>query len=530
MDILRNSQKEIIFVFVAAFFLMISGIWLYPITILDEAKNAAAAREMFLGHSFYPTFNEILRSDKPPLHYVFMQLGYFIFGINELGARFFGSLLGAGFMAFFYQFLRNYASLNLARLSVFMLLSAFFWVQEFHLAVPDPYLLVFLCSAWLFFFKSSQEQGQKKRMNLLLFYLCVGFATLAKGPLAIVLTGLIGLLFLGFKKELSYKKMMKYAPIWGGLLILLVAAPWFIWMHFTSDAAFTQGFFVQHNFQRFGSEMEGHGGIFLITWAYVILGFFPFGSFFLQAIIHGWKFFKRSDLTAFSMIILVVVLLFFSISSTRLPNYTLPAIPFLAILTAGYFEEIMTYKTLLRWWNLVSIMLIVLVSFAIPIAVFNLFEHPVVNSNQLILTMIATLLVFPGILFIRKFYIQEKVSELIWSMGILWILIGIFIFYFIYPTLSQAEPVIQASEIMKNNEIVVYESYDPAFNFNYQQTFIEIHGEENLKQFIQENPDVLVLTKDRRIKDVPYIQENFQQIFNQPSLFENYRSVILKKW
>ena len=552
-----NDRKEAVIVFILALILMLAGIWAYPITILDEAKNAGAAREMFQGNSLFPTFNGILRTDKPPLHYFFMQLGYFIFGVNELGARFFGSLLGAGFMARFYIFLRKYSTLTTARLATFILLSAFFWVQEFHLAVPDPFLLVFLCGSWLLFFDlyqqthgnarqtetqcgaflrdtfgsaDQQETHGRASVRKWMFYAFVGLATLAKGPVAIGLTGLIVLIYLIYCKRFTWAAIRSFRPISGGLLVLLIATPWFLWMHGQTDGAFTEGFFIKHNFSRFGSEMEGHGGIFLITWGFVVLGLFPFGAFIPQGFVHGWKFLKRNNLVAFSLIISLVVIGFFSISSTKLPNYTLPAIPFLAIMVAGFFEEIQTFKTSKKWWNAVSLGLISLVTAAIPVAVFILFEHRLIAHLQLIFVAILSVIIGFGLYFIWKFYFHEKIQQWIVCIGVLWITLGLFIFYFIYPNLSKIEPVIQAEKVIENKEVVVFESYDPAFNFNYQRNFQEIHGEENLKIFSEQNPNVLILTKDKRVKDSKYIQENFQTIFNEPSVFENYYTVILKKW
>ena len=637
IKMLSSGKFEIPAVFFIALFLMISGIWAYPITILDEAKNAGAAREMFQGDHVFPTFNGNLRTDKPPMHYFFMQLGYALFGVNEFGARFIGSLFGAGFMTWFYIFLRRNSTINMARVSTFILLSSFFWIQEFHLAVPDPYLLTFLCSAWLFFyaywktndefarlshsepnsgsserlyssknqfyyptlkglidffhslqglgieknqnsvqliiiptsldnrqdnkekntrsfmqnwfssknlffsptlkgvidffhpiqgwgfeknqnsvqqidistsldngqgnntknarsvmqngfssknqfssatlkgaidfFHSLQGWGIEKNQNLVyrpkqtflwLFYIFTGLATLSKGPVAIALTGLICLIFLILKKEFTWKKIWKYRPVWGGFLVLLISAPWFLWMHFRTDGLFTEGFFVEHNLNRFGSEKEGHGGIFLITWAWVIVGLFPFGAFIPQGLWHGWKFFRRNDLTAFSFVISVIVILFFSLSATRLPNYTLPAMPFLAVLVAGFFEEVITFKSLKKWWNTVSLAVISLITAAVPVAVFVLYEHRLINSYQFPFTLLSTAIVGTGLFFIWKYYASEDIRKWLHSIGLLWMALGLFIFYFIYPNLAKTEPVVQAAEIIQNNEIAVFESYDPA--------------------------------------------------------------------
>ena len=522
-----KTNKEAVIVFLVASFLCFSNIWGYPITILDEAKNSEAAREMLLNRHLVPTFNDILRTDKPLLHYLFMQLGYIIFGVNELGARFFGAFFGAGFMTYFYLFLRQHLNINKARIGTFVLMSSFFWVQEFHLAVPDPYFIVILCSSWLCFYNYYVNNSSK--INLLLFYVLIGLATLAKGPVAIGLSGLIVLLFLIFKKELNWNLFAKYQVILGGILVLLISVPWFVWIHYETAGAYTDGFFLHHNIKRFQEVNSGHGGIFLITWAFVLLGLFPFGAFVLQGIWHGWKFRKRNDLIAFSLVISVVVIGFFSISSTKLPNYTLPAIPFIAILVASFFDEVFNYKTLKTWSNYLSLGLIALVSIAIPVAIFILFQHNLIQHLQITLTLIAAIIVLVGLYFMWKYLMKNNLQKLILSIGVLWMTLGLIIFYLIYPNLSQIEPVIQAQKVIENQKVVVFDNYDPAFNMNYQQVYDVFHEEQDLLNFIENNPEVLVLTKNRSIDNKSIFKSSFDVIFDEPSVFENYRTIILKK-
>ena len=68
---IANNKEDVIVVTMSAFLCLI-GIGDYPIYILDEAKNAEAAREMLRnGNYIVPTFNNIIRTDKPPLALLF---------------------------------------------------------------------------------------------------------------------------------------------------------------------------------------------------------------------------------------------------------------------------------------------------------------------------------------------------------------------------------------------------------------------------------------------------------------------------
>src|SRR5690606_16500780 len=185
----------------------------HPVYILDEAKNAEAAREMFANHNWIvPTFNGELRTDKPVLHYWFMILSYKFFGVSAFSARFFSAIFGILTLISTFHFTKKFLGIRIAAVSFLVLSSSIFFVQEFHLAVPDPYLIFFV-SFGLFNFYDFYRKG--KSLNWILFYSSIGFGILAKGPVALVLPGLIILIFLIFKKDLSWKKILKLNPFLG---------------------------------------------------------------------------------------------------------------------------------------------------------------------------------------------------------------------------------------------------------------------------------------------------------------------------
>ena len=146
----KNQKNYFYIILVLSVLLYFAGLGSTPIYILDEAKNAQCAREMFeKGNWIIPTFNGLLRTDKPPLHYWFMSLGYAIFGINEFGARFFSALAGVGTVLSLFLFTRKYLGVQVAFIACIVFLSSLNLSLEMHYAVPDPYL-IFLLSTSLF--------------------------------------------------------------------------------------------------------------------------------------------------------------------------------------------------------------------------------------------------------------------------------------------------------------------------------------------------------------------------------------------
>ena len=235
----------------------------FSLYILDEAKNSECAREMLEQNElFKPTFNFKLRADKPPLHYYFMMVSYSVFGVNEWAARFFSAVFGAFTVLVSFFYTRRFLGGKTAFMAVLVLLSSIHLTVQFHLAVPDPYLIFFF--TWsIFLFYSALKTG--KTRDKILLYISIGLATLTKGPVAIGLAGLIFLVFFIATRQFKWNIIHNLWPFTGAAIVLVIALPWFIVNGLETNWEWTHGFFVRHNLQRFGSEMEGHGGIFLIT-------------------------------------------------------------------------------------------------------------------------------------------------------------------------------------------------------------------------------------------------------------------------
>ena len=86
--------------------------------------------------------------------------------------------------------------------------------------------LCFLVTLALFLFYMGFVDGEHRKRYFTFFYMSLGFAVLAKGPVGIVLPGVIVGLFLALKKRLSFLREMKIS--WGVLIFLAVAAPWYV--------------------------------------------------------------------------------------------------------------------------------------------------------------------------------------------------------------------------------------------------------------------------------------------------------------
>ncbi|MCA9031461.1 MAG: hypothetical protein KDA66_11670, partial [Planctomycetaceae bacterium] len=126
-------------------------------------------------------------------------------------------------------------------------------------------------------------------------------------------------------------------------VVLIVAGPWFALVGWKTNGKFLVEFFGTHNVGRFLQPMENHRGP---LWYYIpvtLVGFFPWSMFAVPVAwrtLHDlWTSKSIQPARLFLFCWLVVMVGFFSIASTKLPSYVLPAYPALALLTASWLVD-----------------------------------------------------------------------------------------------------------------------------------------------------------------------------------------------
>ena len=518
------TRREPVWIFLIGLFVCISFSWAYPIYILDEARNSEAAREMWeTGNYLVPYFNGNLRTDKPPFHYFFMALGYSLFGMGPFGARFFSGVFGALTLLLTYHTTFRFRGKPLARLSALIFLSSLYFVQEFHLAVPDPYLIFFMSGTIMTFLLHYRFNNRKW---LVLMYSCFGLGVLTKGPIALALPGLIILLFLVMKKDFNWGRLRRLSIPAGALLFLGLVLPWYTAVHYATDGVWTEGFFFDHNLSRFSDEKEGHGGGFYMTVLFVVAGLLPFSVFAIQAFRKAWKERMGDDWLLMSFLAGLVPVVFFSLSSTKLPNYPMPAYPFICMLLANYLFA--KYKSGFGKWDVVSGVFLVLVTAVLPFAGYNTLDREwALHDLQPLAYWLG--LLFLGSLIALLLFIWKKSIEALWTVSLTFILTGWILFSSIYPKLTAESPVqAVATYVEKDQEVIVFRRMDSAMPMYYNRTFEEVDSLPQVVHRLQTNPELIIITNSRDhhlIDSIP----GLQIIFKRKGLFENHFTRVYKK-
>lgn len=352
----------------------ITFIWnLGSVGLVDETEPlfAEATRQMTVtGDWITPYFNGETRFDKPPLIYWLMAIAYRLIGPNEWATRLPSALAAIVLMGMGFYTLRRFGmplrdtqpsstqqwlSAWIGAALMALNLSTLIWGRT---GVSDMLLTGCVGLALLTFFCGYATYPAHPHVAILspwylACYVLMGLAVLTKGPIGIVLPGLIigsFLLYVGCLQEV-WREMR---PLWGLAIILAIALPWYILVTLANGEAFIDSFFGYHNLERFTSVVNRHSAPWYFYVVVVLVGFAPW-SFYLPVAIARLQFWQRStwqqqprshQLGLFALFWFVGTFGFFTIAVTKLPSYVLPLMPAAAILVALLWSEQMTQPPL----------------------------------------------------------------------------------------------------------------------------------------------------------------------------------------
>ena len=269
-------------------------------------------------------------------------------------------------------------------------------------AVSDALLTGTLGISLLLFWR---KMASKKNDQCISAWVFLGFAILTKGPVAFVLATFTITSFLFTQKDWR-SLLSKINPKKGLLITILISVPWYFLELIKVGKPFWDNFFGYHNFQRYTSVVNNHGEPFWFFLYMMVLASLPFTPFLYHGIFLAFNDFLKSlkkscpvseTLYTYSLCWLTSVLIFFSISATKLPSYWLPAIPSAAILLSNSFINL---KKLNRTYSFLLIFNI-LILFGLSLAFFfsNIWLD---NINDPEMPNLASELISTGIIFKAK--------------------------------------------------------------------------------------------------------------------------------
>jgi hypothetical protein len=496
-----QEVKAVLIIFCICLFIFFYKLGDRPLWEYDEAKHAQVAKEMLLrGDWVTPTFNGENFYDKPVLHFWLVMISFLVFGVNEFAARFPSALLGMGGVFLVYVWARSvYGSIS-GLLSCLVLATSIEYVILSQNIIHDMSLSFFVILA-LFLFHRAYRQGGFSLTGWILFSASLGFAVLAKGPVGLVLPGLIIGVFLVITRQ--WGLLFNRNLFLGVLAFLVVILPWYITMALRNPD-FLRHFLIEGNLSRFLSRHANHQERIYFFFPVLLIGLFPWSTFIPSALYHHIKQYRRnrSPDTLFLLLAVVVPFLFFSLSRTKLATYILPVFSPLAILTGTFFSYGFNHETERGWRNLFRYSCVAFsmsITVALLVGTVYLWEHYPIYISRISLGMIMAL--FTGGLLC--FYSGWK-GRIYLSYGTLVGITAVTLFFgatFILPQVSHFKSAKELSRKLKpllrpGETIVFYRDLRESFLFYTDHPGTIIKKKEQLKSYLDASHRVYCIMKD----------------------------------
>lgn len=288
----------------------------------DEINFAESAREMIVtGDYLTVSINFKPFWEKPPLFIWFQVLSMKLFGINEFAARFPNAICGIFTLLFLYRTGRKMHDQSFGLLWMLVYTGSILPFFYFKSGIIDPWFNLFIFSGLVYFILFlDTEKSSQRWLRLLASSALIGLAVLTKGPVAVLVFGLVLFIYWILNK---FRLKFNAFEILGYLLVLiLVGGIWFLIQIMIGNFQVVLDF-LAYQLRLFKNQDAGHGGFFLYHAVVLFFGVFPASIFALKGFRRGYyddPFQKRFKL--WMIILFLVVFVLFSIVRTKIVHYS----------------------------------------------------------------------------------------------------------------------------------------------------------------------------------------------------------------
>jgi 4-amino-4-deoxy-L-arabinose transferase-like glycosyltransferase len=312
-----------------------------PLANPDEGRYSEISREMAQsGDWVTPRLNALKYFEKPPLQYWATALAFKAFGAHEYTAR-----LYVWLCAFATLLLVGYTGARLGNRetgagAMLALISCPYFMALGGIVTLDMGLTLWMtltiCALLLAEKTAAHAAGQRRWM--LVAWAAMALAVLSKGLVGIVFAAAALWFHIVLTREWGILKRMRWAL--GVPLFLAIAAPWFVLVS-RANPEFAHFFFIHEHFQRFLTTTHKREEPLWYFLPIMAIGFLPWMFAMPSALRHAWRAEAgaRFQPLRLAMLWSGFVVLFFSISGSKLPAYVLPAFPPLALVLGRYLAE-----------------------------------------------------------------------------------------------------------------------------------------------------------------------------------------------
>ncbi|GEM_PF-1467185 len=314
------------------------GIGLRGFWFPDEPDVAQPTIEMMRRADWItPTHNGVPWIDYPPLVY---WLGHFFSlitgGISHAALRLPSVLAGAALVWGTWAAGRRWFGPSVGRLAALLLATFPIFAWQAMNVHPDMCFAAGQALGILAYIRGDEERGGRRLAWWAGAFVLFGAAWLSKGPLGLLLPGMV--LTLWQLSRGHWRRWLAMAPL--ALIAVMVALPWYVALIAEQGRQWVMDEIYAQNFARYGAGDRGHAQPPFYYLEVIWAGIAPLGLALPWAIFgDGFRRCRRDPRQRALWIWLVSCFVFFSLAVTKREVYLLPTYPAMALLVAICYEN-----------------------------------------------------------------------------------------------------------------------------------------------------------------------------------------------
>ena len=384
---MKSAIRNYALLFFGCVLFHVIGTWSLPLIDRDEPRFAEASREMIERRDYVvPYFNNQLRLDKPPFAYWGQVASYKIFGENDFTARFPSAIAAALVALSIFAWGTRIGGNRVGWWAAIIFTLSLQTFLHAKAAVADMWLVLFVTLAHWSGYEllrdrlspANQTSNIKHQTSYWwwMFYVSLAFGFLAKGPIGwIPLATVAATKFFPLDGRLASR--FKFAR--GVLFMLAIVALWGVPALIRTHGQFFVVGIGRHVVGRSFATMEGHGAnsfamyLLLLPFYFVtvFVSFFPWSIKLPWLAKQLWQ--RRDKIDNYLLTGAAIIFIIFTLVKTKLPHYTLPAFPLLALLLARKLAAEKAATRFFRSCAFASVSVYLAIAFIVPPVVARFF-------------------------------------------------------------------------------------------------------------------------------------------------------------
>lgn len=366
-------------------FAYVAGIYTIPAFGYTEGLYIEISREMLNGSSWIlPHLDGAIYVEKPPLLYWLEAASFWVFGLKIWAARLISVTSALVAVLAIWRMLRRLDQSSVGFWAALVLVTSPGWIVMAHTATFDMLLSASITVSLLAFYVA--EQTDESRWYIIGWVAAAG-SFMAKGPVGPVLVGLV--LFMLTLVERNPRRLWRLLyPSTGLIVFLLIIAGWSAAAVFKKSNFLHEFYWVEQFGRYLGTRVPRDYSTgpawFYLPWLLVGVG--PW-SLILPFTLKSVKVLRPNQRRQlrFGLTWGLSILLFFSFSVDKAPQYLLPALPGFAIAASVVLQQ--WFQTS-RTWRLLPTIGPALLSIAALIYLLIHPQLPALTSAAIIVSVI----------------------------------------------------------------------------------------------------------------------------------------------